>query len=155
MQTMEASPDELSGVLPLSSLASSRWVYHDQGHRDGGAWSRILRRRHGWTCLYPVWSECHTEDEILEVDESNQLYTSDTSATIRLPDGQPRREGPRMPPGTPRNFQIVLIFRCETRAEKLRTGPTWTDATELSQLGMKETQPNLEHWKPLYDLEVL
>lgn len=95
-----------------------------------------------------------TEEEIQEADKANQLYATHETArdTYGGPSAQRARE---VYWSFPKIFQLLQKHGAK-RILLNNRGPSWTDATALPALGMKkESQPNLEHWKSLYDLDVV
>ncbi|KAF2730357.1 hypothetical protein EJ04DRAFT_390945, partial [Polyplosphaeria fusca] len=98
-------------------------------------------------------SELLTDEEIVQADLNNQLYTTN-AGVLKNTYGGPSAERAREAYWSFPAIILLLQQHGAKRTHFQRYGPNWTDATKLPQLGMKkDTQPNLAHWKPLYDLE--
>jgi ankyrin repeat protein/serine/threonine protein kinase len=95
-----------------------------------------------------------SDEDLKDADEKNMLYTS--NAHVRGTYGGPSPERGREAYWAFPDILRILQEQGGMRMQLNNRGPTFTDALHLPTIGMRSsTQPNHEHWKPLYDLDEL
>jgi ankyrin repeat protein len=100
-------------------------------------------------------SELLTKDEIEEADQKNQLYTTNAGVVSRY-GGASAARAREAYWAYPEIFALLQSHGATRIRQAEHRGPSWRDAIDLPVLGMtRDTQPNLDHWSTLYDLEEL
>ncbi|KAF2489531.1 ankyrin [Lophium mytilinum] len=100
-------------------------------------------------------SDLLTKEEIEEAEQKNHLYTSDSGVVNRY-GGASAARAKESYWAYPEIFALLQSHGAVRIQQAEHRGPSWRDAIDLPVLGMtKNTQPNLDHWRPLYDLEEL
>ncbi|KAF2805772.1 ankyrin [Mytilinidion resinicola] len=100
-------------------------------------------------------SELLTKEEIEEADQKNRLYTTNAGVVGRY-GGASAARAREAYWAYPEIFALLQSHGGLRIRQAEHRGPSWRDVIDLPMLGMtKDTQPNLDHWRTLYDLEEL